>query len=1004
MKKIYLSFLLLCLLTTHLLQAQNKCGFSLTMEQARAKGFRDDAFEAEIARLVQQKLQQQGRLFFTGPVTLPVIFHVIHRGETEGAIGSQNLSQAIIQAQLNQLNADYANLSGSAYGVAADVQIRFCLAQQDPGGSALAQPGIERINGVTQGWDNVNVAPYVTPASILNYFDNTIKPASIWDPYRYINVWTADMDASGLLGYASFPALSTLPGLNNSETDLTAGVVIAAGSAGSVTTQGYAAPYNMGRTLTHELGHFFGLRHIWGDGDCNATDYCADTPPQDAETAGCPAPGTLNNCIPNVPKMFENYMDYSNDVCLNTFTADQAVRCQTVMDNSPRRLSLITSNACTPPVANAVSFLTASTATTEAPTVLTCPRYKEITVSIKAAVAASGNATVTFVKGGTATDAADYTITPAFVTFTNGDGSTKSITVRINDDAIVETPETITLTYTISGAGVVAGSGNQTHTVTITDNDATPVINNNGSITIFSQNFEGSVAGWQTQNLLPIAGVNVWTVSNNGGAGITGNSAHITNNTGSNVLDYTITSASSVILASPFMTTTGGSNLILSFKYKSEGELFAGVYYDYGTIYYSLDGSTFFPITDGGGIPYRFQGVSTATTANIPLPAALSNTNFRIGFIWTNDDVDGTPPPFVIDDIIVTTDATRIESAASQPVTENVFSNQDVYLKSSADGQLLARIQNPSADIGCLTANITQAGSTRVAVTTNSGSYFRTEKVIQVSPAVANSTVTYQATFYFTTAELQAWIDAGVPLSTLKILKVADGTSLASTLNFSNSAIITPTFSDQSASGYYAYTGNFTGFSQFMLASPNINLPVELISFEAKAVRKSVVLDWSTSQELNNKGFAIERSSDGTNFEKIGWVDGMITTNSRTDYTYTDVYVQPGITYYYRLRQTDIDLREKLSMIRQARITETGISLTLNPNPATDQVNLFISGSAATAEVSLVNMQGQLVRKWSKVNASGAPYKLNISGLASGLYMLQVQLPEEKRVEKVLIR
>ncbi|HEY6502455.1 MAG TPA: zinc metalloprotease, partial [Chitinophagaceae bacterium] len=412
MKKLYLSFLVIGLFASALLQAQqNKCGFAYTMEQARARGFRDDAFEAEIARLIQQKLQQQGqgRLFFTGPVTLPVIFHVIHRGETEGGIGSQNLSQAIIQAQLNQLNADFANLSGSLYaGIATDVQIQFCLAQQDPGGVALAQPGIHRINGITQGWSDVNTgAAFDSPGEIIAYFDGTIKPASIWDPTRYINIWTADMNASGLLGYASFPALSGLPGLPNSETDLSAGVVMAAGSAGSVSTLGYAAPYNMGRTLTHELGHFFGLRHIWGDGDCTATDYCADTPPQDQETAGCPAPGTLNNCIPNVPKMFENYMDYSNDACLNTFTADQAIRMQTVMDFSPRRLSLITSTACTPPVPNAISFLTTTTATTEAPTVLTCPRYKEVTVSLRAAVAASGNATVTFNLAGTALNVAD---------------------------------------------------------------------------------------------------------------------------------------------------------------------------------------------------------------------------------------------------------------------------------------------------------------------------------------------------------------------------------------------------------------------------------------------------------------------------------------------------------------------------------------------------------------------------------------------------------------------
>ncbi|HEY6502635.1 MAG TPA: T9SS type A sorting domain-containing protein, partial [Chitinophagaceae bacterium] len=647
------------------------------------------------------------------------------------------------------------------------------------------------------------------------------------------------------------------------------------------------------------------------------------------------------------------------------------------------------------------------TATTEAPTVLTCPRYKEVTVSLRAAVAASGNATVTFNLAGTALNVADYTITPAFVTFTNGDNTTKNITVRINDDATVESPETIVLTYTISGLGVVAGAGNQTHTVTITDNDLAPVINNNGSITILSQNFDGAVTGWSGGSFLNPAGANVWTISSNGGAGITGGAAHITDTATANAYTYDNTSASEALLISPFMTTTGGTNLTLSFKYKCEGELFAGTYWDYGRVMYALQATpnTFTTITDGGGMPYRFQGTPNATTATIPLPAALANATFRLGFRWSNDDVDGTPPPFLVDEVLVTTDATRIESTVSQPVTENVFSSQDVYLKSSADGQLLARIQNANADIGCLTATLLQAGNTRVSILTNNGQpYFRTEKVIQITPTVANSTVTYQGTIYFTTAELQAWIDAGVPVSTLKILKVTDGTNLGGLLNFSNAEVITPVFSDQSANGYYAYTGNFTGFSQFMLVSPTTILPVELISFEAKAVRKSIVLNWSTSQELNNKGFAIERSSDATNFEKIGWVDGKITTNVRTDYNYTDIYVQPGVTYYYRLRQTDLDLREKLSMVRQARIDRGGVTLTVNPNPATDQLNLFISGATVPADVSLVNMQGQLIRKWSQVNASSLPYKLNISGVASGLYILRVQLPDELLVEKILVR
>jgi hypothetical protein len=189
-----------------------------------------------------------------------------------------------------------------------------------------------------------------------------------------------------------------------------------------------------------------------------------------------------------------------------------------------------------------------------------------------------------------------------------------------------------------------------------------------------------------------------------------------------------------------------------------------------------------------------------------------------------------------------------------------------------------------------------------------------------------------------------------------------------------------------------------------MLVSPNFILPVELLAFEARPVRKTIVLNWSTAQEINNKGFGIERSTDGINFENIGWMDGKINSSTKTDYSFTDRFVQPGTTYYYRLRQTDMDNREQLSVTRQARIDEGGLLMTLTPNPANDHVNLFISGSLVPADVALVNMQGQLVRKWNKVNASMAPYKLNVGGLAPGVYTLQVQLPTERFVEKLVIR
>ncbi|MFN0202142.1 MAG: M43 family zinc metalloprotease, partial [Bacteroidia bacterium] len=307
-----------------------------------------DEFEGWLQKqMADPKVQAKARAVYN----IPVIVHIIHNGTGVGS--GQNLSQSQIYSQFDVLNEDFrrtnadaANTPSVFTGVGADCEINFCKATVDPSGNALTEPGIHRVNRNTAGF---SAPPYSD-----TYLDGTIKPATSWDPTKYLNIWVCDLGQQ-LLGYAQFPTGSGLSGLAGGTTTAnTDGVVIlysAFGRIGNV-----AAPYNKGRTATHEVGHWLGLRHVWGDGNC-ATDYVTDTPTQQQDNGGCPTfPHITCNNGPN-GDMFMNYMDYTNDACMNIFTTGQKARMQTVMSVSPRRASLNASTVCNsvtpvPPVAS----------------------------------------------------------------------------------------------------------------------------------------------------------------------------------------------------------------------------------------------------------------------------------------------------------------------------------------------------------------------------------------------------------------------------------------------------------------------------------------------------------------------------------------------------------------------------------------------------------------------------------------------------------------------------
>ncbi len=356
----------------------------------------DAAFNKEVEKYKNNlKTTDAGR--YTNYV-IPVIVHVIHSGQSEGTW--PNISQAQVNSQIAVLNQDYSNNGaginqyntllynnhGPFYDyaqannlpapdnnvngvVACSTGIQFCMAVTDPNGNVLAEPGIDRVNYVTQGFAGPLSSSW---SNFGSYLDNTLKPAVIWDNSKYMNIYVSDRPTgSGLLGYTTFPAASTLPGITTGIGTASNDGIWMYGKAFG-TTGILISGYTGGQVCGHESGHYFGLRHIWGDGAC-LTDYCSDTPPayeanyNNNSTIIYPYIDPNGSCSGNVDYgdgvMYMNLMDYSEDVSKFMFTNDQVIRIQTAMQNSPYRKFLGTNGICSSPAIIPAANFTASAAT-----------------------------------------------------------------------------------------------------------------------------------------------------------------------------------------------------------------------------------------------------------------------------------------------------------------------------------------------------------------------------------------------------------------------------------------------------------------------------------------------------------------------------------------------------------------------------------------------------------------------------------------------------------------
>ena len=559
--------------------------------------------------------------------TIPVIVHVIHNGEVLGE--GMNIPYEQIVSQIEVLNEDFRRKPDTRgfndSPVGADAQIEFCLATVDPQGNLLEEPGVNRVNRIGAGFS--------PPPFSDEYLMATIQPSTIWDPNFYLNIWVSSLssvDGRGILGLAQLPYLPNMDGLNLTRSESTDGVSIHYRVFGRVGD--LLEPYTFGRTTTHEVGHFLGLIHIWGDGNCSVDDFCDDTPGSDSEVFGCPI---FDESCGN-RNMLENFMQYTDDVCMNTFTQCQVERMRTVLAQAQRRVSLFSSDRCQLPQSQPV-----------------------------AALSMSGQSTCT----GTEIQFLDQSTNLPTRWFWEFEGGVPATSDQQNPVVVYERPGNYTVSLTVSNS---SGSDQVVQTGLVT-------VSESGKDTFFIQNFESVIGDWEVQN--PDAEI-TWELVEAGG-GQSGTKAVRVQ-----TYNYGVLGAKDRLISPP-IDLRGRNNIQLAFRHAYRN--FSSADRDSLNIYVSTDGGNSFPfkvlgIAENGSqnfatnapvnkdfVPTSSEdwcggGNGFAACLSINLDQFSGASNVRLAFEVVNDFGNN----IYLDDVVLTSDCpqsqitSRIGSLESQ--------------------------------------------------------------------------------------------------------------------------------------------------------------------------------------------------------------------------------------------------------------------------------------------------------------------------------------------------
>ena len=753
----------------------------------------DEEFERWLAPKVAEIKNKRHLRALPTTIVIPVVIHIVHNGD---AIGSgENISLAQALSQIRVFNEDFGKLAGTpGDGAGVDTSIQFCLAQVDPSGNPTN--GVVRHNLGLASFDSAGV--------------ETAKANTFWDPTKYLNMWTFNFggDLAGVLGYAQFPTGSGLPGMpsgnclddsgNGASTD---GVVCAYTTWGSSSyaTGAFGAPYDKGRTMTHEVGHMFGLRHIWGDDACPASggnvytneDFCADTPAANAANFGCPT-GT-NSCTAIAGNdMIQNYMDYTDDTCMNIFTQDQKDRMLAVLMNSPRRDDLLVSTVCSAVVTPNIQFKRQDCDFRPVNSVLegsACAGFTEFTIVLDIDKAPSANATVTFAVDGTSTaNTTDVQIMTPTITFPAGSTADQNLVLRVLHDGVVELDENLVISFTVNanGGDAVANANGKMFDLTILNDDLAPTLTQNN--VLINEDFEAAT-DWTIVDV----NADTWGVVNGAnGIGtapntIAGSCAY--SEKSRTYLGGTGNATPNNYFVSPqFTIPAGATSTTLTYIIAGYGAT-AGNYSAYFTT--TLNPTTEAQITSGTIIQAAATIASgTSVLRTINMNAYAGQTGH---IVFRHNNLNTATGLLLLDSVNLTAITnTNVQTEINTPTRYDAVLNSSgsMYGYDDTTSSIIAGVtNNTTTSYGCTSIEVNRS---QTSVGAGSASFIDTNAANRIMPktyyvTTASDTATgnYSITLYCTAAEVSAWETAtGKSRTALQIIKVINNP--ISTINASN--------------------------------------------------------------------------------------------------------------------------------------------------------------------------------------------------------------------------